>query len=495
VRNRREIIFIAISSLLFIAANTYYVYKESWLLSVIPFVFLIGLWLLFSPQKLFFTLVFLAPLSIALRRIVPGLDFDFWFPTEPILVLLLGLLIIRSLQERFFAKELLTHPVFISILFFLGWLIIAIIPSELPVVSIKYFLVRFWFIGIFFYLSYILFMRNKKNIKKYLWAYITGMFIVAVFSLIKHASRGLLNHYAAHQACAPFFIDHTSYGAALAFVIPVTVALAFSSQSRAVKFISWFLSFFFLVALVFSYSRAAWVSLVFGAVIWLFILLKIKFRTILIAVSMVIGLYFLLSQEILWRLQRNTTDSSGDFAEHIQSIINVKTDASNLERLNRWDAAMSMFEERPVFGWGPGTYQFLYAPFQKSYNKTVISTNFGTLGNAHSEYLGLMSEAGFLAMLGYVFILLFALYRGIVLIGKVTDKECKNFLVACIIGLLTYVFHGFLNNFLDADKIAALFWGYIAVIVALDVRYSGKIVVGTAGEAHRFRLRELKAQH
>jgi len=36
-------------------------------------------------------------------------------------------------------------------------------------------------------------------------------------------------------------------------------------------------------------------------------------------------------------------------------------------------------------------------------------------------------------MLGYVFILLFALYRGIVLIGKVTDKEYRNFLVACII--------------------------------------------------------------
>ncbi|NLH56952.1 MAG: hypothetical protein GX467_08880, partial [Rikenellaceae bacterium] len=157
-------------------------YKESWLLSVIPFVFLVGFWLLFSPQKLFFTLVFLAPLSIALRRIVPGLDFDFWFPTEPILVILLGLLIVRSIQERFFAKELRNHPVFIAILFFLGWLIIAIVPSELPVVSIKYFLVRFWFIGIFFYLSYIMFMRDKKNIKKYLWAYISGMFIVAVFS-------------------------------------------------------------------------------------------------------------------------------------------------------------------------------------------------------------------------------------------------------------------------------------------------------------------------
>jgi putative inorganic carbon (HCO3(-)) transporter len=36
-------------------------------------------------------------------------------------------------------------------------------------------------------------------------------------------------------------------------------------------------------------------------------------------------------------------------------------------------------------------------------------------------------------------------------------------------GLVTYVIHGFLNNFLDTDKISAPFWGYIAAIVVLDL--------------------------
>jgi hypothetical protein len=32
------------------------------------------------------------------------------------------------------------------------------------------------------------------------------------------------------------------------------------------------------------------------------------------------------------------------------------------------------------------------------------------------------------------------------------------------------VVHGILNNFLDTDKISALFWGMIAAIVAIDIR-------------------------
>ena len=65
-------------------------------------------------------------------------------------------------------------------------------------------------------------------------------------------------------------------------------------------------------------------------------------------------------------LEKNKQDSSDKISENIQSISNITTDDSNTERLNRWSSAISMFKERPVFGWGPGTFQFQYAPFQKS---------------------------------------------------------------------------------------------------------------------------------
>jgi hypothetical protein len=38
-----------------------------------------------------------------------------------------------------------------------------------------------------------------------------------------------------------------------------------------------------------------------------------------------------------------------------------------------------------------------------------------------------------------------------------------------MLGLFTYYVHAFLNNFTDFDKIAAPFWGYLAIITGLKL--------------------------
>lgn len=490
LRTKREIWFVVTLSLIFIAANSYLLYHQSLLASALPFMLLIGVWVFFAPSKLFFVLVLLAPLSIPLRRIIPGLEFDFWFPTEPILVFLLVMLFLKSLRDRFFAKSLLEEPLFWAMIFYIGWMMIAIITSEMPIVSVKYILVRFWFIGVFFYLAYVLFRQNTVNVNRFLVLYIAGLFVVSVLSIIKQARFGLFNHYVAHQASSPFFIDHTSYGAALALVIPVSIALAVNEKRKRLKNLLWGLSLFFVLALLLSYSRAAWLSFIIASAVWVLILLKVRFRRLILPTLIILAAFFVFQEEIFWKLERNTTDSSGDFTEHVQSIINIKSDASNLERINRWDAAINMFKERPLFGWGPGTYQFQYAPFQMSYNKTIISTNFGTGGNAHSEYLGLLAESGVPALLGFLLIVFFALatgFRTIKMDGLLPAE--RNIVTACLIGLITYVFHGALNNFLDVDKIAVLFWGYMAIMMAY--KHNAK----TMSVKQQENLLELKTQN
>ena len=105
-------------------------------------------------------------------------------------------------------------------------------------------------------------------------------------------------------------------------------------------------------------------------------------------VVVLVGLFLAFQNQIIDALEKNNQDASGDLVENVQSITNISTDASNLERINRWQSAFRLFNERPVFGWGPGTYQFVYAPYQMSKEKTIISTNAGDGGNAHSEYFG-----------------------------------------------------------------------------------------------------------
>jgi O-antigen ligase len=174
-------------------------------------------------------------------------------------------------------------------------------------------------------------------------------------------------------------------------------------------------------------------------------------------------------------LEQNSEQSSADFKTHISSMSNITSDASNLERINRWNCAIQMFEEKPVFGYGPGTYMFKYAPFQLNANRTIISTNSADGGNAHSEYLGPLAESGVLGMLTFLLIIGTVIYTAVRTYMRVTDRRLKLFVLAAFIGLVTYYIHGFLNNFLDTDKLSVPFWGFTAMIVAIDIHSRNQI--------------------
>jgi O-antigen ligase len=112
---------------------------------------------------------------------------------------------------------------------------------------------------------------------------------------------------------------------------------------------------------------------------------------------------------------------------------------------------------------------FNYAPFQKSNERTIISTNFGTNGNAHSEYLGPLSEQGLIGMLIVITMLFSTLFMGYRLCYTVKDPNLKIMTYGVFLGIFTYFVHGFLNNFLDTDKLSVPFWGFMAILVCIDV--------------------------
>ena len=215
-------------------------------------------------------------------------------------------------------------------------------------------------------------------------------------------------------------------------------------------------------------------SLIGALLLYLVFLFRIKFR-VLLALGAIAGIFLFLSwTDIVMQLEQNRQDTSNNLEEHIQSISNISTDASNLERLNRWNSAFRMFEERPMFGWGPGTYAFIYAPFQLSGEKTIISTNAGDLGNAHSEYIGPLAESGVLGSVTFLFIFGTIIWTGWRLYYKLPKGVHRGVLLSVFLGLVTYFIHGFMNNFLDTDKASVPFWAFAAMLVAADLYYPQK---------------------
>ena len=169
----------------------------------------------------------------------------------------------------------------------------------------------------------------------------------------------------------------------------------------------------------------------------------------------------------------HTTES---FDERLQSATNVTTDASNLERINRWSCAIAMFEQRPIFGYGPGTYAFEYAPFQEPENLTIISTNFGDMGNAHSEYLAALSEMGVMGLISFLSIVAAIFYVSVTLYYKLPKNDRKNrvLVMGMIMALTTYFVHAFLNNFLDTDKAAVPIWAMCAMVIVMGMQLKEK---------------------
>ena len=223
-----------------------------------------------------------------------------------------------------------------------------------------------------------------------------------------------------------------------------------------------------------SYSRAAWLGLAAAIGIFIILKFKIKFKWVALSGFVLILMFFMLRTQIIMKMEKNKQDTSGKLTEHIQSMSNISTDASNLERINRWISAFRMFKDRPFFGFGPGTYQFCYAPFQYSYEKTIISTNAGNKGNAHSEYIGPLAETGILGFLSVLAISISTFLTGYKVYRRTNDKKIKLLSLLAFLSLSTYYVHGFLNNFLDTDKASVPFWGFIAMIVALDIFHLDK---------------------
>jgi putative inorganic carbon (hco3(-)) transporter len=253
------------------------------------------------------------------------------------------------------------------------------------------------------------------------------------------------------------------------FFFPLNKKYSFSIRFAAVLLMA-----VYIVGLIFSYTRAAWVSLAVALILFILLQLRVKFRTLLILFSAVAVAALIYRTDIVMKLEKNRQDASQDFDKHIESISNISTDASNLERINRWNAAFRMFNERPFFGWGPGTYSFEYAPFQHAKEKTIISTNMGDRGNAHSEYIGPLCESGLLGLLTFAFIIAFVLATGFRLYYTLKDYETKRLVLVTLLGFVTYITHGALNNFLDTDKASVPFWGFVAIIVAIDVYHNNE---------------------
>lgn len=443
---------------------------------IFPALIAVALITIFSFDKLILLITFLVPFSITINDIGEGLGMGMNFPSEPLTFALMVAAWIKYFYDGNFDRKILMHPLSIAILIYLGWIFITSLFSTRVGVSLKFFVNKLWIITVFYFLATQLF-RKLQNIQRFIWCYAIPLFGIIIYALIEHASFGFTQK-SAYWVMKPFYIDHGVYAATIAFFVPFLVGLfLYSSKFNISNVGRFFILIFlieFLVGIVFSFTRATWVSLVAAGGFMFVFLLRIRFFPFVFMALLAGGILYTFQTEIKIFLTSNKQDSANNFSQHVKSIYNVSTDDSNLERINRWNSAFRMWKEKPIMGWGPGVYKFEYARYQLSSEKTKISTNFGTGGNSHSEYVGPLCETGIIGLGTFILVIALMLYRGMKLYYESKNSQVRLLCVTLLLGLITYFVHGVLNNYSDSDKVGTLIWGFTAAIVAMDVYHHPK---------------------
>jgi O-antigen ligase len=440
-------------------------------LPLIPIFF----WVLFHhTDKLILFLAFATPLSIPIKDIGAGIGLS--IPTEPLIVLLFAGVLFKLIGGKTFDRRILKNPVVIIALLNMAWMYFTTVWSTHPLVSFKYSLSYTWYIVVFLLLL-AHFFKNQKAMMWFVWLFSIATLVLTLYTLKNHAAEGFTRLYA-YTAMRPFLPDHGMYAAAISFCIPPMLVMGVLGRKMKLNWVlvigALTIGVIISLGVIFSFTRASWLSLIIAFAVFVLLAAKVKFKTVM-TVGVSLLTLFLIFQSLIFReLARNKQDSDDDIFSHLQSFSNVSTDPSNLERLNRWSCVYRMTLDKPLVGFGPGTYTYEYGPYQLPYEMTIISTNSGDLGNVHSEYLRPFAETGIIGGLIFLALVITVMSQGFDTYYRLQDLRVKGLVLGALLGLTTYFIHGFLNNYSDFDKIAVPMWGFIAIILAAKTYFLPK---------------------
>lgn len=450
-------------SLILLLAAVFIAYKFPLYYLLVPLIVFISNLFLLRLDAILYLIAFSTPLSVKVMLGNIGVN----IPDEPLMLAITAAFMIK-LTEYPFGKEIWKHPLTLAIILNLLWIIITSLTSSMPIISAKFVLARIWIITTGYFWGMILFSQIK-NIKRFILAFGFGLSIAVVYTFIRHWQHQF-SQQSGTWVMTPFFDDHTVYSAVCSIILVFCITIVITGR-KYVSFIQYtgfgIIALFSLTGVVFSYSRASWLSIILTTLFALILKLRIKFNHILIAGLLLFSIAFAFEDYIYQHIRFNKTASGKTLEGDIKSIANVKTDESNVERINRWKAGWRMFEERPFLGFGPGTYDFKYSAYQRAHEMTSISSTTGEMGGVHSEYLAPLIESGIPGLVIFLIIILCFIK---ILMNEIYDpsnQETKVFAQAILLGLFTYFCHGTLNNFLNQDKASLLFWSFMGMAAVL----------------------------
>lgn len=435
--------------------------KEVYIASVLPLLFIFGLFIIKYFRQAYLLLWAVIPLSIE-YELSSSLATD--LPTEPYIVLLMGLTIIYYLANpQQLNRSLINHPITVALCVHILWIGLTAIYSQVPLVSVKFFVSKLWYIIVFYFLS-ALFLKKERDFKPLFWCVSIPLSVVVIQTVIRHGLLGF-EFAEVNDTMTPFFRNHVNYAVMLAVFFPFALhARQWYKKGSIERLLVKVVILILFTGIVFAYTRAAYLSLLLIPVLH-FIFAK-RLTKYIAAVALLgillLGAYFANSYRYLnLAPEYETTIYHENFEDHLTATFEGK-DVSSMERVYRWIAAIRMSAQHPVTGFGPGNFYNFYQYYTLDEFETYVSDNPEKSG-VHNYFLMTLVEQGVGGLLLFIALCLTVLISGEYLYRRQIAAN-KGFIMAALISFALIIFNITMGDLIEVDKIGSLFFMNMAIL-------------------------------
>ncbi len=309
---------------------------------------------------------------------------------------------------------------------------------------------------LFFLASQVSWLKNKRLFNLLLFSSIS-LTAVSVYGIIQYLGLDPINwgSHAFGNARVFSTLGNPNYlGSYLALSLPLALGL-YLREDGPRKLIYGLPLILGGVSLVITYSRGAWLSGAIGLLVLLYLerkrlLSRFNIRALILPV-VGIGIAIFLSIAL---------GNQDYFVDRAKSIFDPGS-GTFAERLEIWKAAAEATRDRPLLGFGPDNFRYVFPRYlTEAY---VSASGRGVLQNdAHNYLLQLSSTLGIPAALLFVVVCIVGLGKSRRLLSELKAAEDSILVSAVVASIVAYL----VNILLTVNPVgpAALFWVLLGVL-------------------------------
>ena len=283
---------------------------------------------------------------------------------------------------------------------------------------------------------------KREDCEFLLYPLLLSNFFVSAFTLygfftgILTESGRAIGTYLSYSRTAMYYI----------FSIPLIFTILLSHPKKFLRYVSLFLLTLSLLALLFTYTRGAWIC-VFFALILLSLRKNWKLSLSILLVTSLLAI------------------SVPGVKERVKETFNFRKGLNNIlsARIGLWKNALIIIKDNPFTGAGYGPNIFRYLKDKYDITNRISKTQ---QPDAHNLYLQIMVETGIPGILAFLF-LIFRWYQ--VTLRKWRKLKAgweKEFLTTILTSIGAILFYGLVGYFYE-DRNGLFFWLFLSLALVL----------------------------